>query len=333
MKYYFDESGSFRVPMDRKEHAAGIVVGLAVPGTIEQTLERKFVDFVGKLPKFAFRNGEPKGSLLDGDGRRAIATLLSECDGILVCPAMLDLTTLAGHATEIRDRIAKRLEAVSSQCKHESMQRALALLARQIRNLSPEAAFRLGCWAQCIKRCISDSVVWHSGPAFNGDWENLTFEIDAVQPKPGSREEQVFTKMLPAWVTSWSQQDPFTLIEDIHTANHPFVQRWDTPDGFDLGKMFRDNVRFCSSKSSVGLQLADMAASVTSKAVVGVVSTDDLTSYGIMMSKSIRSATHAHGIFSFGETDASDIAKRYCGLVEAVLHARDSVRRAYATPN
>ena len=51
------------------------------------------------------------------------------------------------------------------------------------------------------------------------------------------------------------------------------------------------------------------------------------------MSKSIRSAEHAHGIFSFGETDERDIARRYHGLVAAVSNARRVCKGAHALPD
>jgi len=333
VRYFFDESGSFRVPLDRHEHAVGIVVGLVVPETEEAELWQRFREFVAKLPRSAFKRGEPKGNRLDQEARRAFAILVSQCQGILICPTMLDLTTMAGRAEEERNGIVTKIETTAASCKHQSMQQEVELLARQVANLSPEAAFRLGSWAQCVKRSIDDSIIWHSLPEFNSCWTNMSFEMDPVQPSSGSREEQVFTIMLPGWVTAWSQKRPFTLIKEIHTDTHPFVRRWDTQAGIDLGRMLRNNVRFCKSSHSLGVQIADMAASVVRRAVAGIVTPVDLMSYGLMMSKSLRSATHAHGIFSFAETDPDDIARRYSGLVEAVSQARAVTPRSYALPD
>jgi hypothetical protein len=322
MKFFFDESGSFRVPGDRQEHAVGIVVGVVVPENGEADLFQRFHQFTDKLPRSAFKDNEPKGSLLDDKGRRSFAVLVSESDGCMVCPTILDLTSMAGRAVEIRNKIVTKLNAWATQCKYETMRREVDLLGRQVGNLSPVAAFRLAAWAQCIKRCIADSIIAHSGREFHDCWTDVTFEIDAVQPKAASREQQVFTNMLPAWVTAWCQRDPFTLIEEIHTEDHPFVRRWDTERGIDLGKMFRGNVRFSSSHISLGLQIADMASSVVRRAVAGLVSAYDLSTYGLMLKGTLRSSTHAHGLFSFAELNETDIARRFQGLVEAVEHAR-----------
>jgi hypothetical protein len=85
--------------------------------------------------------------------------------------------------------------------------------------------------------------------------------------------------------------------------------------------MLRGNVHFCTSEQSVGIQFADMAASVVRKAVVGVVSTFDLDSYGLMMLRALGSPMHIHGIFSFAELDVTDRSQRYHGLVQAVEKA------------
>jgi len=325
MKFFFDESGTFSVPHDRQQHAVGIVVGVIVPETHEGELWDRFRKFVASLPASAVKNNEPKGHLLDEEARRAFAIMVSEMEGILICPTILDLTSMAGRAAKIRDKVVDKLATTATQCEHKSMRGEVSLLGRQFGNLSPEVGFRLGAWAQCIKRCIDDSVFFHSGPEFHDCWTNtnMTFEIDAVQPNTGSREEQVFTRMLPMWVTARCRKEPIVLIEEIHTENHPFVRQWDTESGIDLGKMFRGNVRFCLSHESTGLQIADIAASVVRKAVVGIVSAYDLKSFGIIMSNSPRSATNAPGIVSFTEVNQADITRRFHGLVEAVSIGRE----------
>jgi hypothetical protein len=168
MKFYFDESGSFRVPRDPHEHAVGIVIGVVVPETKEAALFERFGHFIGTLPRSAFKDAEPKGGLLNDKERRAFAKLVSESDDCMVCPMILDLTSMAGREEEIRDKTVAKLKLWSSQCKYETMRREVDLLGRQVSNLSTEAAFRLATWAQCIKRCVADSIIAHSGSEFHG---------------------------------------------------------------------------------------------------------------------------------------------------------------------
>ncbi|MCL6503650.1 MAG: hypothetical protein K6T86_13280, partial [Pirellulales bacterium] len=69
---------------------------------------------------------------------------------------------------------------------------------------------------------------------------------------------------------------PFTEIEGIHTADYPLVKNWDCDEGLDIGKMFKNNLRYICSASSKGIQLADMTASLVRRPVMGIASAVDL---------------------------------------------------------
>jgi hypothetical protein len=321
MKFFFDESGSFRIP-DHKEHAVGIVVGIVVPELQADDFSRRMEKFIAGLPSSAFKRGEPKGNFLDGADRRKFAEMMAAMEGVLVCPTMLDLTSMVGRGMECRDKMARRCHSIAAQCHHATMRDQMALLGRQVNNSSPEEICRLGCWAQCIKRSVEDCIIRYAGPDFHGCWTKMTFDVDPVQPKSGSREEQIFSTMLPAWLTGWSATRPFTLIEEIHTEEHPLIRQWDNGTGIDLGKMFRGNVRFARSRESRGIQAADMAAFIARKAVAEIVNITDLESYAMMMVNALRSDSDTHGLFSFSETNQEDISRRYFGLVDAVSQAR-----------
>jgi hypothetical protein len=112
------------------------------------------------------------------------------------------------------------------------------------------------------------------------------------------------------------------MIKEIHTAKHPFVQRYDTDAGVDFGKIVRDNIHYPWSHTSPGLQMADMAATIVAKAVRGVANAVDLQNYGVMMFRSIGRPLEAPGIFSLVEPSLDDLSRRYYGLPEAI----DAVR-------
>jgi hypothetical protein len=318
MNFYMDESGDFRVPDDKGTHAIGIVVGVVVPDETEQDVFRRFDEFLQHLPPSAFQNGEPKGRLLDERNRRLFSDLVQKLDSILVCPIMLDLTALAGNDSHVRSAVVEALRGWATRCKHQTMREQVELLARQFDNVSTAQALRLVTWARCIMRCVQDSLIWHSSPNYHGSWARLRFVIDAVQRQPGSREEQVFETMLPAWVTGWSVNTPLVLVQEIHTPDHPFISRYDTPAGIDFGKMIRGNMHFSASTFSRGLQLADMAAAIVSEATRGLASAVDLENYGLMMTRSIGRPLEATGLFSIVEPAIEDWKRRFYGLPEAI---------------
>lgn len=152
MTYYFDESGSFRIP-DNRMHAVGIVVGLAIPDDCEQAFFARFEAFVKDLPRSAFKGKEPKGNLLSTDDRRRFAEMIADFDDVLVCPGMADLTSVAGEGIQRRDRFAKKLRDTSEMCIHETMREEMGLLARQAGNLSPEQFSRLANNQEPKSRC------------------------------------------------------------------------------------------------------------------------------------------------------------------------------------
>ena len=90
-------------------------------------------------------------------------------------------------------------------------------------------------------------MIHHSGPKQEPSWNALRFEIDLVEQTAGNREVRVFKTMLPMWVSSRSRDDPMTLIEGIHTTDHPLVTNWDTEKGLNVGKMLKNSVHYVSS--------------------------------------------------------------------------------------
>lgn len=335
MKIFIDESGDFSLPSNPEDHAVGIVVGIVIPDENETEILDRFKCFLAQLSRSEFKNGEPKGYLLSDESRKSLADLFFDFDHILVCPIMLDITSLACcGAVQIKESLVKKLREWASLCKHETLRSEVKLLERQVSNrkMSLPVVLRLVTWARCIMRCLQDSVIFHSRPEYHSSWEKLRFEIDPVRPGTSSRETQVFEKLLPAWITGWSLNTPLTMIEEIHSKNHPFVQNWVIDEGIDVGKMLRDNVHYPESQSSLGLQMADMSATLVRKAVIGLVNSVDLENYGFMMTNSIRSAPHALGIFTIVEPSEADIGRRYAGLTDAISGAKQSKRRSHSLP-
>jgi hypothetical protein len=332
MKFYFDESGNFQLP-PAGEHRVGIVSGIVIPDSDEVEIFRQFDAFLSRLPTSSFKNGEPKGRLLDDAGREAFADFLVALPGILLCPIMLDLTSLVGKPeADIAGLVSQKLLRLQAACKHQTFRDEIIQLATDVGTMSTQQCLRLAAWAKCIGRTINDSIIQHSGLKYESSWNSLRFEIDPVESTPGNREERVFETMLPMWVSSWSQNNPFTEIEGIHTPDHPLVKNWDCDKGLDVGKMFKNNVRYVSSASSKGIQLADMIATVVRRAVMGVANTVNLQNYGAMMTKTIGNPLHACGMFCLAPAELKDLQRRYYGIFEAINAARGSYPGSYSEP-
>lgn len=326
MKFYFDESGSFRIPT-AGEHCVGIVVGVTIPETAEAEVFAKYDDFIATLSSSAFkspRSGidkEPRGYLLSLEERQRFCQMISELEPVLIDPVILDITSLAKSGRDVKIGLVKKLEWYASQCVHQTMRDETLLLSRQFNRLSDNQALRLFALAQCIRRTFQSTLLFRSGDEYLNCWDSLRFEIDPVQVKPGSREEQVFKWTILGWLAAWSVKEPITTVEEIHTQDHPFVKNFETKNGIDLGKVLKENIHYVSSARSKGVQIADMAASVVSYATNGIVQFANLESYGLLMNRNVYAPEHAVGLFSVVEENMIDI-NRYEGLTQAIDFSR-----------
>ncbi|MGD0653096.1 MAG: DUF3800 domain-containing protein [Thermoguttaceae bacterium] len=320
MFFYFDESGGFET--QPQGHRAGIVVGVVLPESTRDNVFGRFQKFLATLSPNEYDRGEPKGARLSDDSRSRFSKLLADCQDLLLAVTMLDLTPLAQlDAKTLCESIVKRLNWWAGQCRYQTLRDEVTLLAKQAGNLSVPQTLRLAATARCIMRALDHAVIRFAGDCYRPCWNAISFELDAVQTRPGSREQQVFETLLPAWITAWSIKNPITLVEELHTPDHPFVKQYDRANGIDLGAILRNNVHWRSSAGNPGIQIADMAATVVSRAVHGITTGRELKDYGTLMKRALVSRADI-GILSVTETSEEDIARRYAGLLGAVHAVR-----------
>ncbi len=321
MNFFFDESGDFRCDDDGVQRV-GIVAGITIPESAEGEVFAKFDQFVETLDRSAFKKGEPKGNLLTYDERRRFAQMIAGNKKIVVTPAMLDIGSINRAKNDVRGDMVRRMRELAEQCIHATMKGETHLLARQFKNLSDNQSLRLGSVAYCIKRAFEQTIILLSGEEYFDCWDHMRFEIDPVQVRRGSREEQVFKWTMLGWLQGWSQKSPTMTITEIHTEDHPLMKNYSTiDDKFNLTKIYRDNLHYPRSSESKGLQIADMAASIMHHAVGGIVVWDNLMNYGLLLKNNLWTAKYAHGLFCL--TDPSDIDfNRYMGLTEAVAKVK-----------
>lgn len=331
MRFYFDESGNFKVPDDPSQHSVGIVSGIAIPDSQESLIFREFDAFVATLPPSAFKNGEPKGRLLD-DGKRAeLVNMITELPiGILFCPTVLDLTSLAGKSdANVSSDVFEKLTEIEPSCMNPEFKKRVQDLAVKTGEMSNQQMLRLLAWARCICRCVNESIFWHSFPRYRGDWSTLRFEIDPVQQNGGT-EAEVFDFMLRQWIVAWCQEQPLMISRETLTPDHPFMKNWNTPNGVDAKKMFDHNIHYVSSDKSKGIQLADMTATIIRRTLLNS-SADNLFDYGTLMTRTLGEPRRAAGVFFFGTAEEREVAEaRYRGVGNVIVLARNRIPNAYA---
>jgi len=298
MRFFIDEAGDFRVPAKHTTHRVAVAVGLAVTDHAWPDLATRYGDFVARLAPGERDRGEPKGRLLSPGHQQEFAGLLAATDGVCVAPVTLDLSSMSGAEASLQ-AVHLRVGALAEQMVHPSAREQMRLLERQVRNLSKEQVLRLYTWSFCIHQVLEHAILFLSHGAHEPSWNEVTWEIDRVQMRPGSREEKVASVMLYAWVTGWTRAHPLGLVEGIHTREHAFVKNFDTADGVDVGKLVRDAMHWGTSRESVGLQMADIAASIVHRAADQLDDRDGaVTRYATLMRSSPYGPARGPGLFS-----------------------------------
>ncbi len=267
MLFYFDESGDFVVP-DDDSHRCGVVCGVVIPKTIAGSLQEEYLTFVASLASAEKKDNEPKGYLMTDESRQRFCKLLQRWPQVLVTPTTLDLSIKRSrYPNGIGIHMKDRLYEDAKICVYDTMREQTEELGRQWANLSEIQGLRLIALTSCFWEAIQHTVIFHSDTEYHSCWDSLSFVVDAVQTQPLSREEKVFQIMALMWLCAWSKHRPLITIDEIHTDDHPFIQKYGTDKGFDLGKILYGNITFSSSKESWGLQIADICANIVYQAV------------------------------------------------------------------
>jgi hypothetical protein len=322
MKFYFDESGAFSVPANPSIHQAAVVVGIAVPDHIYDVLSEEFKKFVSSLDKTEMQNGETKGSLLSIEHRFEFTRMLSEFRGrISLTPVTLDLSSISGSDQhKMNMTMHQRLTEVANGMIYPKARGEMKLLSNQFRNLSIDQSLRIYALANCFREALKHAILFLSHKENEKSWEHLRFEIDRVQVKVNNREEQVFSIMILAWSSGWSQRQPFETIKEIHTKEHLFIRKYVTKEGIDAGKLLRGNIYWVNSKDSWGIRMADIAASIVSRAVQDLDNTrQSITLFTkLMKDSSFYGPVRVSGIFTPLNSLNDEILKKYKPLYDAL---------------
>lgn len=267
MKFFFDESGDFRIPKNKNEYKVGVVMGITISEIAEERLYKKFREFVSELSYNEFERGEPKGYLLTNENKIKFCELLFKSEGIQLTPVTLDLAPLSGSGyINLNDHMAESLRLQARRMKYKTMRDELLLLSRQVGNLSTVQALRIYSLSNCFREALHHAIIFLSEGKYEECWNNLKYVIDRYQVCENSREERIFSKLILAWLSGWSKEHPFLRIEEIHTQDHIIMKKYHLGYAFDIGALLIDKIYWKESSDFIGLQIADIASNIVYRA-------------------------------------------------------------------
>jgi hypothetical protein len=317
--FFIDEAGDFAIPRDASEHRVAVAAGLAFTDSAWATARAWFADFKRALSSTELVRGEPNWYSMSSANRVAFCEGLSRADGVSFTPVTLDLSHLAPNADELLAPMLAKLDAQADLMVYESAKRDLRELAKQAHNLSGVQQLRIYAWAYCLHQSLYHAIIFQSHGAKAASWQQVSIEIDPVQPKPRSREQRVFSLMVLAWLVGWSQGQPFITVEGVHTPEHPFVRNFDTPSGIDFGRLVRPNLQWERSHKSLGIQLADLCAAVVHQAATDLDrGSESFDLFVKLMRLSPYGWKRGPGLFSPATIPPAHLEEKYLVLADAM---------------
>jgi len=326
MKFFFDEAGNFNPKTGGK---LSLCVGIAVPDSVELAFEHGFANFVKCLDKSELKQGEPKGYLLTINSRRTFCMLLNSfIKRVCVYPQIMLYSKIYDKDLEnLRRDLYDFFKEYSKTFKYKTMQESVLLLGKQVKNMHESQILRMITLVYCIFITLQHSIIFLTSGENRDSFNKVDLVIDPVNKQKDSRENISFLPLLKGWTLAWSQKNPIVLVEEIHTRNHPFVKKYERPDNkVDFTDIIKNGICYSDSKTSWGLQVADIAANSLKLALEDACCNgSNLEFYGRIMQNSTLGDKIAPGFITISESNSRSTGKEWDILAK--------VRKEYSSKN
>lgn len=271
MHIFIDESGQF-IPLGGAKTRAAAMLALVVPSSSRVALGHAF----RKLKKqLGARGSEIKGSSLSESQAARVISLLQAYE-VIVEAVVLDV---GAHSTdEIADYKARQTEKLMEHITRDhqpGLIQDLIALQEDMRKLPNQLFLQVLCMWQLVPRLVETATMYYSQrqPVELG---SFVWRIDAKGASV-TVMEKVWTTLIGPLITAKSMSTPMTMVPG---ADYSYYDRFDTnaPDGTlpqpghyytDMKKVLRQDFSFISSKSDLGVQIADILASILTRGLNG----------------------------------------------------------------
>lgn len=272
MHIFIDESGQF-IPLDGAKSRAAAALALVVPSSSQGALRREF----RKLkPSLGSPGAELKGSTLSETQAATIIDLLAKYD-VIVEAVVLDAGAHSSQeVTTFKQGQAEMLTAHITRDHQSSLIQDVIGVQESMKALPNQLFLQVLAIWQLIPRVLETATMYYSQrrPAELG---SFVWRVDAKDAQLTTMEE-LWTSLLGPLITAKSEVSPLGMIPG---ADYSYIERFDfdtPPEGIpvvpghhytDMKKVLREDFSFAPSERDLGLQLADMIASILTRALNG----------------------------------------------------------------
>jgi len=285
MRIYIDEAGGF-VPPTVQGSSYSVVLALVVPSTSEKQLLYEFLRLRDSWPE---QRVEIKGSSLDEKQASQLIGLLSAYD-VVVDFVSLDMALHTDiHVDSFKSRQAAAVTAHISREYSADIVHHMALLERAVRNMPNQLFIQAELTIDLILGIVQTAALYYVQriPAELGD---IAWIVDRKSHTLTEMEETWSTLILPSSESHFMKK-PFKMLKG---ADYSHFERYEVDLQFDEGmarhltwlrevhgrskpdlskkvtnskRLLTEQLSFLDSRESLGLQLADMLASILRRAL------------------------------------------------------------------
>lgn len=269
MHLYFDESGDFAFPDDRYD--VYTQAGLIVPDSVVDKAEHYVAN---KKDELGVR--ELHAAELSDDALVGICEWLNAGPLSLVGQATDTKAMTAAHLGEYRREQAARLATNFEQYKAAGGRwaGAEAWYTRHVKRaelssrVSDSEYIQAHLLVGLVHAAVFKSIVRYTDDAWRDDLVDFRFVLDAKLPgKLAAGEKDLDVLLVPLL----GSNDYELVVPNTWTEHpvHPFAAKYYEENGkVSLNRIFEHGLSFASSREHAGLQLVDVAAYVTRKAIL-----------------------------------------------------------------
>jgi hypothetical protein len=284
MQIYIDEAGNFVAPADGRS-LYSLVLALIIPSSIENGLFQQFLRLRDGWPN---NTVEIKGSTLGEAQAAELIDLVSRYDVFAKFFAVDMATHDDGVVSPFKARQADAVTAHLTPDHHPTIVAQLRGLADAIRRMPNQLFVQAFLVIELVLKVIEESTLYYV-QRFPADLGSIEWIIDQKNRTITEMEETWSTLILPMSEGHFAQHPLPTLKEADYshfdarygigpkdeemkrhiewTREAYGIHDTDRPPGLNAGLLLGEQRKFADSAGSLGLQLADMLATILRRAL------------------------------------------------------------------
>lgn len=308
MRIYIDEAGVF-VPRTDGQPSHSVVLGMVVPSLIEAELSYEFLRLRDTWPRNEI---EIKGSKLDEAQAAQVINLVSRYD-ILVTFVALDMATHGNDAmSRFKNEQADSLTTHQTPEHSKTVVREMHEMADAVRRMPNQLFVQGFATTQLIFETTQQATLYYAQrlPQELGD---IAWIIDRKNRTMTEMEQTWATLILPASESHYAR----TPLQRLRGANYSYYDarygvdclnapeellkhidwirsQYDVKEplhkAIDSKKLLSEQRQFGDSRNSLGLQLADMLATILRRALNGNLGNEGWKDFGRLLILKTRSS-------------------------------------------